>query len=151
MNKHKLIAIVAVGLFVINLMLVGFIFFRNHKPTHSEGPKKVIAERLHFDKAQIQEYEQLIIKHQESIKSKDSLIRQSKIELYTCLITNNTILKDSIEIALGQIQKEIEELHYNHFSDLKGLCKEDQMEYFNDLAKDLAQLFAKEPMGKLNK
>lgn len=107
------------------------------------GPKKIIAERLHFDAQQIEEYDKLIALHRMEIKTKDSLIRQTKNELYGCISSNNVTLKDSLENKLGQLQIEIEEINYNHFLDIKKLCKENQLVDFNILVKHLAQLFAR--------
>ena len=143
MNRTRLISFIAIGLLITNLLMVGFIFL--NKPHHQMhgGPKKLIAERLHFDAQQIEEYDKLIALHRMEIKTKDSLIRQAKNELYGCISSNNTTLKDSLENKLGQLQIDIEEINYNHFLDIKKLCKENQLTYFNDLVKDLAQLFAR--------
>jgi hypothetical protein len=143
MNRTRLISFIAIGLLITNLLMVGFIFL--NKPQHPmhDGPKKIIAERLHFDAQQISDYDKLIVTHQRNINAKDSLIRQTKNELYGCISSNNVTLKDSLENKLGQLQIEIEEINYNHFLDIKKLCKENQLTYYNDLVKDLAQLFAR--------
>jgi len=143
MNKTRLISFIAIGLLITNLLMVAFIFF--NKPQHAmlDGPKKIIAERLHFDTKQIADYDKLIAVHRVEIRIKDSLIRQAKNELYSSINSNNTTLKDSLENKLGQLQIDIEEINYNHFLDIKKLCKENQLTYFNDLVKDLAQLFAR--------
>ena len=148
MNKFKLISFLAIGLLITNLMMAGFIVFRKPLPPQHEGPKKIIADRLHFDAGQRDEYEKLIAVHQSRIRSEDSLIRLTKNELYSGLNVNNETRKDSLEKKLGQLQVEIEEIHYNHFIDIKKLCKENQLSYFNDLLNDLAQLFAKEPNNR---
>jgi hypothetical protein len=143
MNRTRLISFIAIGLLITNLLMVGFIFL--NKPQHPmhDGPKKIIAERLYFDAQQISDYDKLIVTHQRNINAKDSLIRQTKNELYGCISSNNVTLKDSFENKLGQLQIEIEEINYNHFLDIKKLCKENQLTYYNDLVKDLAQLFAR--------
>jgi len=143
MNRTRLISFIAIGLLITNLSMVGFIFL--NKPQHQMhgGPKKIIAERLHFDAQQIEEYDKLISLHRMEIKTKDSLIRQTKNELYGCISSNNVTLKDSLENKLGQLQIEIEEINYNHFLDIKKLCKENQLVDFNILVKHLAQLFAR--------
>ena len=143
MNKNKLITYVAIGLLITNLMLIGFIFFIQPNAHLHEGPQKIIAERLHFDKKQIADYDKLIAVHRVEIKTNDSLIRQAKNKLYGCITSNNLALKDSLEKKLGQLQMDIEEINYNHFLEIKKLCKENQLTYYDDLVKDLAQLFAK--------
>jgi len=107
-----------------------------------EKPKMIIIERLHFNKEQVDQYEQLIDQHRRSIKELDEQMRKTKNDLYSTLIDNSSVSKDSLENKLGQIQKQIEETHYNHFADIKKLCKPDQLKYFNDLTTDLAKFFA---------
>jgi len=143
MNKTKLITYIAIGLLITNLMLIGFIFFSQSKGPLREGPKNIIAERLHFDEKQIADYDKLIGVHRVEIGTKDSLIRHAKNELYGCINSNDTTLKYFLENKLGQLQIDIEEINYNHFLDIRKLCKGNQLTYFNDLVKDLAQLFAK--------
>ena len=85
MSKSKLLSIAVIGLLVINLGILAFLFTR--KPPNppkdgpgrsQEGPKKIIIERLHFDKDQAAQYEQIIKEHQEAIKSLDQQIRLTK-------------------------------------------------------------------------
>jgi hypothetical protein len=52
--------------------------------------------------------------------------------------------KDSLENKLGELQRQIETVHYNHFTDIKKLCKPEQLENFNALTHDLAKFFAPE-------
>ena len=143
MNRTRLISFIAIGLLITNLSMVGFIFLNKPKHQMHGGPKKIIAERLHFDAQQIEEYDKLIALHRMEIKTKDSLIRQTKNELYGCISSNNTTLKDSLENKLGQLQIDIEKINYNHFLDIKKLCNENQLVDFNNLVKHLAQLFAR--------
>lgn len=142
MNKNKLITLVAIGLLISNLMLIGFIMFGKHRPPNWQGPKKIISEKLHFDAKQIEDYEKLISVHSMKIASQDSLIRQSKKELFDNLVTNNIEKKDSLLNKLGKLQMQIEDIHYQHFLDIKKICKENQLQYFDSLVGELTRLFA---------
>ena len=57
------------------------------------------------------------------------------------IISNNISLKDLFENKLGQLQIDIEKINYNHFLEISKICKENQVSYFDDLLKDLAELF----------
>ncbi len=148
MSKIRLISMVAIGLFVIDLLLVGFILFNKPRPPHEEGPRKIIEERLHFDAQQITEFEKLIIVHHAKIKSVDSMIRLAKNDFFMCINTDNISMKDSLSKKLGQLQIEIEEIHYAHFIDIKHLCKPSQLGYYNDLLKEFSRIFSKEALGR---
>ncbi len=141
MNKIRLLSCIALGLLISNLSLVAFIIFNKPKHPLKEGPKKIIIERLHFDNQQIARYEQLITLHRVAINQTDSLILVCKNELYSTLKNNNVATKDSIEYKLGQLQIKVEEVHYNHFLEIKKLCRKDQLNNFNILINDITQLF----------
>jgi protein CpxP len=152
MTKIKLLSIAVVGLLLVNAGILAFLVIK--KPAEppmggpgrpgpgGEGPKRIIIERLHFDAEQTAKYEKLITEHRKQINELDREIRTTKNNLYSTLSSASSLNKDSLETRLGEIQKQIESTHYNHFSDIKKLCKPDQLENFNDLTKELARFFA---------
>ena len=147
MSKIKLLTIAVIGLLAVNLGILGILFLRKPPmeagpPMRGEGPRKIIIERLHFDKDQVTQYEQLITQHQEKIRNLDREIRKTKNDLYSTLADGPVMNKDSLQNKLGEIQKQIEAAHYDHFTEIKKLCKPEQVKYFNDLTTDLAKFFA---------
>jgi len=149
MTKIKLLSIAVIGLLLINLGILAFLFFNKqmHPPGggpmgKEDGPKKIIIERLHFDKEQVSQYEKLIESHRQKIGEMDRQIKETKNQLYSTLASDPASGKDSLQKRLGEIQKQIETLHYNHFEEIKKICKPEQLEYFNSLTKDLAKFFA---------
>ena len=151
MSRTKLISYISIGLLISNLTLIVFIFFNRQAPPFHEGPRDIIIERLHFDKKQIEDYDTLIFIHRKEIQSKESEILSVKNLLYNTL-TNNTNPSeiDSLKKEIGKLQIAIENIHYKHFQDIEQLCSEKQKPYFNELIKDIAQLFAK-PKGRPDK
>ncbi|MFZ1703817.1 MAG: hypothetical protein WAT79_05695 [Saprospiraceae bacterium] len=148
MNKSKLLTFLAVGLFLSNLLLIGFILIKKPKRPFEEGPKKMIAERLHFDADQYADYEALIKKHFDQIQKKDSMIIVSKNTLYACIRNGNKMLKDSMLTNLGKLQMEVEDIHYQHFLDIGNICTEDQLKDYDLLLNDVAKLFSREKRNK---
>ena len=53
--------------------------------------------------------------------------------------------EDSIILEITKIQNEIEHIHYNHFSDIKSICTNDQMQDFDELIEELGRIFAPIP------
>jgi hypothetical protein len=146
MSKIKLLSFAVAGLLLLNLGTLAFLFFNKPSkpagPTGEEGPKRIIIERLGFDKEQIVAYENLIKNHQQAIRKLRMEIGKTKNNLYSTLTGETQMNKDSLETRLGEIQKQVEEVHYNHFSDIKKICRPQQMDAFNSLTKDLAKYFA---------
>jgi hypothetical protein len=140
MNRNRLLGILSIGLLVSNLALITFIFFGKKPPLHN-GPRDIIIERLHFDEQQVAAYDKLISVHRSTIDEKQREMFRLKNELYHGLLKEQTLEKDSLEKAIGAVQAAIEETNYNHFSDIRKLCTQEQQAYFNELVNDIAELF----------
>ncbi len=154
MEKTKLLTLAVLSLFLLNIGMLGFLFFSNqkghhppsdHGPNGGQKPREIIIERLHFDAQQQKEYDQLIQWHQGEIRAIEDNIKLSKNELYQLLSETevNIKSKDSLINALSSSQKQIEITHFKHFEDIKKLCHKDQIEDFNDLTMELGRLFSK--------
>lgn len=149
MNKVKFLSIIAIGLLISNLVLAGFMLFKKPKHPMKEGPKKIVIEKLHFDDKQVEQYETIIKEHQKKIRASDEKILNFKNALYTTLTKeNSTIQRDSLINQIASVQAEIENIHYNHFLEMKALCKPEQQQYFEALTQEIATLFYKRQMPK---
>ena len=152
MEKTKLLTIAVIGLLLINLATLGFLFLngsKDHRP-NCEGrpePKTIIIEKLHFDANQQEDYAKLIQWHRGEINKLDRNIQEAKQELYNHLnqAETNTKAKDSLLAIINLNQKQVEETHFKHFEDIKRLCHQDQMEDFNELTEELSKIFAPKP------
>ena len=147
MDKIKLLTYAVVGLLLLNIGIIGFLFFsrpnRNPEVNHRR-PKEIIAEKLHFDANQIDKYELIIPIYKDKIDSLDAINRKLKSELYSQLKLQvvNSAIKDSIINLFLANQKQIEQLHFKHFLDIKNICKASQLEDFNALTQELGKMFS---------
>jgi len=149
MNKVKFLSIIAIGLLISNLVLVGFMLFKKPKHPMGEGPKKIVIEKLHFDDKQVGQYEAIIKEHQKKIRTSDEKILSIKNALYTTLTKENSATeRDSLINQIASVQAEIENIHYNHFVEMKALCKPEQQKYFEALTQEISTLFYKRQMPK---
>lgn len=162
MTKIKLLSISVLGLMAINVGIVSFLLikkpggplegrppmeWRGGPPPMHEGPKKLITERLHFDKEQMVAFEKLVEAHQDLVKPLKDSIRIAKNNLYQSLQSKTFAGKDSLVNRLGALQKEIELVHYEHFAELKKLCKSGQLSSFNELTNELGLFFVGDKPG----
>lgn len=151
MEKQKFITISVIALLLLNIGTLGFLFVSGPKQGHRPPPhgrpepREIIIEKLHFDEQQIEAYELLIREHRKQIDAVDEKIRDTKNSLYALLNSNDSSSKDSLIIALGNYQKEIETTHFNHFAGIKKLCKPNQKSDFEELSEELSRLFSKPP------
>lgn len=153
MTKQKLLTIAVVGLLAINATLVGVFIFKKpshllpppiHEIHHENSPrelKDIVIEKLELNEKQIAQYEDLIKAHRNSIQQKDLMLFTTKEQLYATLSNNNNFAKDSLLNKINILQKEIEDIHYNHFIAIKALCSPTQLAQFASLTQDFARAF----------
>lgn len=107
-------------------------------------PREIVIEKLHFDENQIVEYEKIIEEHQKAIRNLDDSIRNTKNELYQLLNEEkiNSTIVDSLYLKLANYQKQIETTHFNHFLEIKKLCKKEQLADYKNLTEELSKIFS---------
>jgi periplasmic protein CpxP/Spy len=143
MSRLKLITYIAFGLLIINLTLIVFLILGNPKHPRHGGPKEIIIERLHFDAAQTEAYSKLITEHRSSITEKEQAVLKLKNRLYE-LLRVEVVHSEKMEIEreLGELQIQIEDIHFKHFQNIKELCRPEQMKDYKILIQDIAELFS---------
>lgn len=152
MKKTTLLTVSLVILILLNLLLLGSIFLGTKQgPPLGEGtgmqrPREIIINELQFDDEQIKRYDILIQEHRSKINKLDKSIRDNKEKLYGLLakdFTQNE--KDSLIAVINNYQREIEILHFEHFLEIKKICKQNQLESFKSLALEFPKLFGPKP------
>jgi len=149
MDKIKLLTIAVISLLLLNLGTLGFLVLNKPngfgRPGMRPEPKELIIEKLHFDKQQQKDYENLIYWHRTTIAGIEDQIHETKNRLYLQLLKTDVDKtgKDSLINALAVYQKQIETTHFTHFQDIKRLCRPDQLEDFYDLTEELSRIFGK--------
>lgn len=153
MTKSKLLTFAVIVLFLINISTLSFLFFKeprtDNRPNQRPrpNPSEVVIHELDFDEQQIEKYRVLIEKHSTQINNLDQKINETKNKLYLELASNeNNSKKDSILNVLNNYKSEVELAHYNHFLDIKNLCKPEQLNNYNTLILELSNIFAPKPM-----
>ncbi len=146
MNKTKVLGFAVIALLVLNFGILAFLFFSKNEdgPRGRKMPREIIIEKLHFDENQIVEYDKTIKIHQENIRNLDDSIRITKNELYQLLNSDtiDSVKKDSLFLKLADLQKQIETTHFNHFIEIKKLCKKEQLPDYKNLTEELSKLFS---------
>lgn len=143
MNRNRFFLFVIVCLVLSNI--VALVLFFTHKPPHlrdDNRPRNLVIERLHFDQKQIEAYDILIKDHRKKIHRLDDQIRDAKKQLYGSLGENYSPKeKDSLIRVLNKLQFEIENVHVGHFLEIKALCKNEQLEDFDELSQEMSRIF----------
>ncbi len=139
-NKTRLFIVLIIVLLISNSVLL---FLVMNTPDRGNRPKEQIINELHFDDVQIKQYEAYIKKHRSAIREQNNIMNSLRKKLYLQLNENqNPKIIDSIIILIAEHQYSIEEINYNHFLEIKRLCKPSQIIYFESLSSNIADLFS---------
>ncbi len=145
MNKNKFYTWIIVGLLISNAILL---FFHLNRPNHKMRPKEIVVDRLKFDNEQVKAYELIIEKHKSVAEANNDKIKALKNELYDTLNGQlDSIKNDSLNNAISTCFKNIEVNNYNHFLEIKQICKPTQLNDFKLLTEELTNIFS----GRRNK
>ncbi len=115
---------------------------RPGRPGEQEGPKQIIADKLNFSGDQVARYEELIKAHRVAVKRLNDQIKATKESLYATLATDDSTRKDSLITHLGELQKQVEKVHYTHFEAIRKICTPEQLDNYKELTRELAGYFA---------
>ncbi len=139
MSKTRLLTILVIGLMLLNLGIIGFMVL--NKPPHlgerRGRPGKLIVERLNFDKKQTAQFNTLLRTHRSKTKAVLNEMRDSKNQLFALLKSEDQSKKDSLINIIGSLQKELEVLHFQHFTDIKAICKPEQINDYNQFVSEM--------------
>lgn len=140
MSKSKFSILIIIVLLLFNSILF-FMLFKDHQ--RKGGPKNIIIEKLHFDKDQIKNYEVYIQKHRKAINDNEAMMNKLRNNLYNELnYVDNSSKIDSIITKIGKQQIIAEKINYNHFLEIKKICKPNQKKDFEELSKEISNLFS---------
>lgn len=157
MNKTKLLLLAVAVMVVLNLVLLFKTYWKSAEVSSSTqvrliqhdggGPKDLIIERLQFDEGQVVLYEEHIKQHRKHIREKEQEIGNLRRRLFESLADGGEG-ETSLTRQIGSIQQQIEQIHLDHFKQIRSICRPDQLQYFDNLTSELAHLFASQPPGR---
>lgn len=152
MERTKLLTLAVLGLLLLNLLTIGFLILRPSQFPHNErfqdpqpdnkGPARLIIARLHFDDQQQKQYLDLVRQHKQQmmrLNMESVQLFQAYYGLLTSAHPDST--KRSLARQISDVQRQIAELNFSHFQQIKSLCRSDQQADFVKLVADLAHLF----------
>lgn len=153
MKKTNFLKLTLIGLLLLNLSTLSFIFFKYNKSDEnrkSNKPDQLIINKLEFNNKQENSYKILIQKHRQQINIIQETILNYKNNLYTKLKNNSSSKTqiDSLITKINEQQKNIELINYNHFLDIKGICSQKQIPAYNELVNELTLIFSNQPRQK---
>jgi periplasmic protein CpxP/Spy len=144
MKSEGYLKYIVIGLLLSNLMLIVMMMKKDERPPHRGRitPREHVINALHFDKKQVEAYDELIVKHRSSIREQEHKIRGLKNEIYKQLTSPQPEFDPSLRDSLAASQAKIEQIHFEHFLEIKSLCKQEQLPLFDELSRSFSDLFS---------
>ncbi len=151
MTRIRLLTIAVIGLLLLNLGIISFLWLRPsvgprpNRPPNGQGPAQLIIDRLHFDERQQAQYWQLVRQHQGpsfALTEESAALYQQYYQLLEAAQAD-TARASALSQQIAQHQRAIAELNFNHFAQIKALCRPDQQADFAGLVGDLTELFSR--------
>ena len=153
-SKIKWLTGTAVLLILLNVGIVGFMWFGQHPP-RPMGPSmggpgqdrsEVIIRELKLDEAQRKQFEKLKEEHHHTVMSINERDRHTHEALFDLIKkgNENTATADSLINEIAENRKQIEHATYIHLAKLRQICTAEQQRTFDDI---VIRLFRRGPEG----
>lgn len=147
MTKIKILTYTVIALVILNLSMIAFLaaMGTNLFGTEHKKARKIIIEKLQLDTLQQKVFIAMVEVQIKRVKKNEKEIIATKENLYRLLTQPEIDLnaKDSLIEVLGNLQKDIESARFNHFKEVKKICKTpEQQQNFKELTLELAKMFS---------
>ncbi|KAA3615807.1 MAG: periplasmic heavy metal sensor [Calditrichaeota bacterium] len=140
-KQNRYLWITVIVLLIMNFAALTLLWVgRPEGPRPNRGPynrldkqnrtKELLEKELGFDEKQTKQYLKLRQQHQDQMRLLEREIRQIKKQMFDEVLHDNhqNELSDSLLALAQEKQAQIEQITFQHFLDLKRLCKPDQQD-----------------------
>lgn len=145
MDSNKAIRIWQVTAILLVLCNIGLILTlwlkpavqNDDRPRHG-GPRNFVIRSLKFSDAQVAQYDELIHDHQHAMRTLREEAMGYRQQLFEQLKDGSGAAnRDSLEKLIGNTQKQIERVTYDHFAQVRKICNDDQKREFDNIIADV--------------
>ena len=148
MNKMKFLTVGIVILLLLNAATLFILFHTHlnqlHDHHNGEDPAHYITTQLKFDANQQKQFEDLRNRHHEQTMKFHDEDRELH-DLYFNLLKTDHPDKakvDSVASLIGAQRKNLELLTFEHFQQLRTICRDDQKKLFDNTIDEIARTMA---------
>jgi len=155
--KNKVWTTILAILFIANVgTLAGFWYIKLHGNNAANGPggrpdaSGFIIKQLNFNADQQAKYKQLIIEHQQDINQIQPQLHHAKDAFFSSIgqpVVPQAKL-DSLSSAIGDYEKQLDMLTYQHFKKVRALCDAEQKAKFDQIIAQVMRMMGPMPGGR---
>lgn len=146
MNKMKFLTISVIILLLLNAFTLFMVFHmhpaRARGPHDGEDPATYIIKQLKLDDQQQQQFAELRNHHHEITKAAEDEDKRLHDLYFNMLKTDNPDKNkvDSVAILIGEKRKELAIETFDHFQQLRAICRDDQKKLFDATIDDITHM-----------
>lgn len=156
MGKTKFLSIVIVALLVVNAGTLVYLFLgqnKEHKhPSHRGGrgtPADYIIEKLELDDKQQADFKVLQKEHRNKMHETHEKLEETRSKYFDELKTStvDTAASQKLQAEIGILMGQIHGNTFEHFTQVRQLCRPEQQELFDEFIEDILRALAPPPPG----
>lgn len=146
MEKTRFLTIIIVALAMLNIATLGFIFLGGPRGLPSLSGRPAVAQfiirSLNFDEQQVKAYQQMWEAHHRSKQDLQMRLAQARESFLQGLSTGDTTRLAKV----SKIQHDMELLTFQHFREVRGLCRPDQAPKFDEVIQEALRMLSRPDM-----
>lgn len=143
--ENKRFTIVSISVLVIlNLVLIGLIIGprfgkKDYNRKGEDRRSEFIARKLGFSSTQKQSYDSLNVRHRKETKMLQQRIDGKRREIFQLTRNKDASIEmaDSLSSVIGTLVSDMEFRTYEHISNIRALCTEDQLQRLDSLVQQM--------------
>ena len=143
MEKTKLLATAVIGLLLLNLGLLAFLWSGGSQGRSPQGGRgeqtralEYLMDELTFDASQRAACGQFLQNHRRRMDSLQNQNRMNRDILYDHLKTGDS----TAAFSIGHVQAQVELEAFNYFRNIRAVCRDDQKELFDRVIYDAMRM-----------
>lgn len=151
MNKLQLLTAAVILLLLLNIGTLVFLFLSNDRRPAPPGPEgnagDFIIKSLQLDEQQCRQFDTLRIQHHEMVQRAQDEDRRLHDAYFSLLKSpqSNRQSADSIMALMAQQRKTMDSATFEHFRQLRALCRPEQQGKFDRTIDEIARLLGPRP------
>lgn len=139
-NRIKYLVVFAL---LVNVATLGFLLFR--KPKMPPPPEHILIDALKLNKEQHEKFEILRGGNKQARDTHNAQIAALRRSLYSHWQIADSLQRDSTIAQINLLQRQIEQINWQHFADIRDLCQPEQQIIFDKLMLEVATRSSQKP------
>lgn len=157
MRRTKFLSVVIVALLVINAGTLVYLFLGQNKThkRHPHGMRKgtpadYIIDKLQLDSKQQIAFMKLQKEHRKKMRAIHEQLEETRNRFFDGLKTSavDSVESKKLQVEIGNLMGQIHGTTFEHFTQVRQLCKPEQQELFDEFIQDILRALAPPPPGR---